>query len=158
MKVILLEDVANVGKIGDAVEVKNGYARNFLIPRNLAVVASSRNLKAHQHQLQAIERKVAMVISDAQTMGEKLSGVTVTLTRKAGDTGRLFGSVTNMDVADALANDGITIDRKDVLLVDPIKELGDFDVSIKLPHEVSATIKVTVIGETEVDTGQEVQE
>ncbi|TNF47076.1 50S ribosomal protein L9 [bacterium] len=152
MKVILLEDVANLGNIGDTVEVKNGYARNYLIPRNLAVVASSRNLKAHQHQLQAIERKVAKVVSDAQTLGEKLSGVSITLTRKAGETGRLFGSVTNMDIADALAKDGITIDRKYVLLEDPIKELGHFEVPVKLPHEVSATINVTVIGETEEET------
>jgi large subunit ribosomal protein L9 len=149
MKVILVEDVANLGKIGDTVEVKNGYARNFLIPRNLAIVASSRNIKAQQHQLQAIEKKVAKVISDAQTLSEKLSGASVTFTRKAGDTGKLFGSVTNMDITDELANDGITLDRKDVLLEEPIKELGDFEVSVKLPHEVSATIKVTVIGETE---------
>jgi len=149
MKVILVEDVANIGKIGDTVEVKKGYARNFLIPRKLAIVASSRNIKAQQHQLQAIERKVAMIISDAQTLSEKLSGASVTFTRKAGDTGKLFGSVTNMDITDALANDGITLDRKDVLLEEPIKELGDFEVSVKLPHEVSATIKVTVIGETE---------
>ena len=149
MKVILVEDVANLGKIGDTVEVKNGYSRNFLIPRNLAIGASSRNIKAQQHQLQAIEKKVAKVISDAQTLSEKLSGASVTFTRKAGDTGKLFGSVTNMDITDELANDGITLDRKDVLLEEPIKELGDFEVSVKLPHEVSATIKVTVIGETE---------
>ena len=149
MKVILTEDVANLGKLGDTVEVKKGFARNFLIPRNLAVVASSRNVKTQQHQLQDIERKVAKAVEDAQTMGEKLDGVSVTLTRKAGETGRLFGSVTNMDIADALAEDGITVDRKDIILEDPIRELGDFEVSIKLPHEVSATIKVTVIGEAE---------
>ncbi len=154
MKVILTEDVANLGKLGDTVEVKKGFARNFLIPRNLAVVASSRNVKTQQHQLQDIERKVAKAVEDAQTMGEKLDGVSVTLTRKAGETGRLFGSVTNMDIADALAEDGITVDRKDIILEDPIRDLGDFEVSIKLPHEVSATIKITVIGEAEVEKAE----
>ena len=154
MKVILTEDVANLGNLGDAVEVKKGFARNFLIPRNLAVVASSRNVKTQQHQLQDIERKVAKAVEDAQTMGEKLDGVSVTLTRKAGETGRLFGSVTNMDIADALAEDGITVDRKDIILEDPIRELGDFEVSIKLPHEVSPTIKVTVIGEAEEEKAE----
>ena len=123
MKVILTEDVANLGSLGDTVEVKKGYARNFLIPRNLAVVASSRNIKSQQHQLQDIDRKVAHALAEAQTLGEKLDGVSVILTRKAGDTGRLFGSVTNMDVADALAADGITVDRKDILLKDPIKQM-----------------------------------
>ena len=151
MKVILLEDVTNLGKIGDTVEVKNGYARNFLIPRKLAIVASSRNLKAQQHQLQAIERKVEKAKSDAQTLGERLSGASVTLTRKAGEKGRLFGSVTNMDIADALADDGITVDRKDVQLEEPIKELGAFEVSVKLPHEISATINVTVVAEIDTE-------
>jgi len=158
MKVILTEDVATLGKLGDTVEVKKGYARNFLIPRNLAIVASSRNVKAQQHQLLDIEKKVAKALADAQTMGEKLDGVSVTLTRKAGETGRLFGSVTNMDIADALAEDGVTVDRKDIILEDPIKELGDFEVSVKLPHEVSAAIKVTVVAEAAEEAAEEVVE
>lgn len=157
MKVILTEDVANLGKLGDTVEVKKGYARNFLIPRNLAVVASSRNVKAHQHQLQDIERKVAKALADAQTLGEKLDGVSITLPRKAGETGRLFGSVTNMDIAEALAEMDIAVDRKDIILEDPIKELGDFDVSVKLPHDVSAVLKVTVVAESEEEAGKETE-
>ncbi len=149
MKVILLEDVSSLGKMGDSVEVRQGYARNYLIPRKLAVQATSRNIKSQEHQLQALQKKVEKTRTDAQSIAEKLLGVSLTLTRKAGEAGRLFGSVTNMDIGEALAAEGIDIDRRNILLEDNIKELGEFEVSIKLHQNVSATVKITVVGEAE---------
>ena len=147
MKVILLEDVVSLGKMGDAVEVRHGYARNYLFPRKLAVQATSRNIKSQEHQLQALRKRVEKSRTDAQSVAERLSKISLTLTRKAGETGRLFGSVTNMDIGEALAAEGMEIDRRDILLEENIKELGEFEVSIKLHQDVSATVKVEVVGE-----------
>ena len=147
MKVILLEDIDTIGKMGDTVSVKNGYARNYLIPRNLALPATARNLKAHEHQLRDIERKVSKVVSEAQSLADKIAGVSLTFNRKTGEKGRLFGSVTNMDIADALKEKGLTIDRKDIVLPEPIKSLGEFDVQVKLHHDVSPVVKITVLPE-----------
>ena len=149
MKVILLEDVSSLGKMGDSVEVRQGYARNFLFPRKLAVQATSRNIKSQEHQLRSLERRVEKNRTDAQAVAERLSQVSLTLSRKAGGAGRLFGSVTNMDIGEALAAEGIEIDRRNILLEDNIKELGDFEVSIKLHQDVSASVKVSVVGEAE---------
>lgn len=147
MKVILLEDIDTIGKMGDTVSVKNGYARNYLIPRNLALPATARNLKAHEHQLRDIERKVSKIVSEAQSLADKIAGVSLTFNRKTGEKGRLFGSVTNMDIADALKEKGLTIDRKDIVLPEPIKSLGEFDVQVKLHHDVSPVVKITVLPE-----------
>ncbi|GBE14465.1 MAG TPA: 50S ribosomal protein L9 [Proteobacteria bacterium] len=151
MKIILLEDVSSLGKMGDTVEVRQGYARNYLFPRELAVQATSRNIKSQEHQLHALRRKVEKTRIDAQSFAEKLSEVSLTLTRKAGDGGRLFGSVTNMDIGEALAAEGIDIDRRNILLEDNIKELGEFEVPIKLHQDVSATVKVAVVEEAKSD-------
>lgn len=148
MKVILLEDVDTLGKLGDTVNVKNGYARNFLIPRNLAIPATARNLKAHAHQLRDIERKKEKIVGDAQSLADRVAGVSLTFTRKTGEKGRLFGSVTNMDIAEALAEKGLTVDRKDIHLPEPIKSLGEFDVQIKLHHDVTPEVKITVLPES----------
>jgi large subunit ribosomal protein L9 len=147
MKVILLEDIDTIGKMGDTVSVKNGYARNYLIPRKLALPATARNLKAHEHQLRDIERKVSKIVSEAQSLADKIAGVSLTFNRKTGEKGRLFGSVTNMDIADALKEKGLTIDRKDIVLPEPIKSLGEFDVQVKLHHDVSPVVKITVLPE-----------
>lgn len=147
MKVILLEDIDALGKMGDTVKVKDGYARNYLIPRNLALPATARNLKAQEHQLRDIERKRTKIVSDAQSLAEKIAGVSLTFTRKTGEKGRLFGSVTNMDIAEALGEKGLTVDRKDILLAEPIKSLGEFDVQVKLHHDVTPGIKITVLPE-----------
>ena len=152
MKVILMEDVANLGSIGDTVDVKDGYARNFLIPRKLAIAATARNLKAQAHKLAAIDRKKEKAAEEARSLADRLAATSLTFTRKAGETGRLFGSVTNMDITDALADQGITVDRKDVILDDHIKELGEFDVSVKLHQDVPASVKITVIKEEESGT------
>jgi len=147
MKVILLEDVDTLGKLGDTVSVKDGYARNYLIPRNLALPATARNLKSQAHQLRDIERKKAKIVDNARSMAEKVAGVALTFTRKSGEKGRLFGSVTNMDIAEALAEKGLTIDRKDIVLPEPIKSLGEFDVQVKLHHDVTPQVKITVLPE-----------
>ena len=147
MKVILLEDIDTLGKMGDTVVVKDGYARNFLIPRKLALQATARNIKAQAHQLKDIEVRRSRIISDARSLAEKISGVSLVFQRKTGEKGRLFGSVTNMDIADALKEKDLTIDRKDILLPEPIKNLGEFDVQIKLHHEVSPVVKITVLPE-----------
>jgi large subunit ribosomal protein L9 len=147
MKVILLEDIEALGKMGDTVNVKNGYARNFLIPRNLALPATARNLKAQEHQLRDIERRRSKIVGDAQSLADRVAGVSLIFNRKTGEKGRLFGSVTNMDIAEALGEKGLTIDRKDIILPEPIKSLGEFDVQVKLHHDVSPVVKITVLPE-----------
>jgi len=147
MKVILLEDVDALGKLGDTVNVKNGYARNYLIPRNLALPATARNLKAQAHKFKDIELKRSKIVGDAQSLADKIAGVSLTFNRKTGEKGRLFGSVTNMDIADALEEKGLTINRRDIVLPEPIKSLGEYDVQVKLHHEVSPVVKITVLPE-----------
>jgi len=147
MKVILLEDVDALGKLGDTVNVKNGYARNYLIPRNLALPATARNLKAQAHKFKDIELKRSKIVDDAQSLADKIAGVSLTFNRKTGEKGRLFGSVTNMDIADALEEKGLTINRRDIVLPEPIKSLGEYDVQVKLHHEVSPVVKITVLPE-----------
>ena len=147
MKVILLEDVTNLGGIGDTVNVKDGYARNFLLPRKLALPATARNLKTQKHHFRDIEQKIAQAADEARSLAEKIESVVLTFTRKVGKTGRLFGSVTNMDIADALAEKELSVDRKDIVLTEPIKTLGEFDVTIKMHQDVTPVIKVTVLPE-----------
>jgi large subunit ribosomal protein L9 len=147
MKVILLENVANLGNIGDTINVKDGYARNYLIPLNKAVPATSKNVKAQEHQLRTIEHRKSQAAEEAKGLAERISGTALTFTRKSGDTGRLFGSVTNMDIADALKEKDLTVDRKDIVLTEPIKNLGEFEVSVKLHQDVTPVIKVTVLPE-----------
>lgn len=147
MKVILLEDIDALGKMGETISVKSGYARNYLIPRNLALPATARNLKAQEHQLRGLERRVSKITGDAQSLADKVAGVSLIFKRKTGEKGRLFGSVTNMDIADAFGEKGLTIDRRDILLTEPIKSLGEFDVQIKLHHDVIPVFKITVLPE-----------
>ena len=147
MKVILLEDIDNLGRLGDTVTVKAGYARNFLIPRKLALQATEQNLKTQQNQIQALERRKDKVIEEAKSLSEKLAGVMLSYTRKSGAKGQLFGSVTNMDIAASLAEQGLEVDRRDIVLSEPIKSVGEFDVTIKLHHDVAPVIKVTVLPE-----------
>ncbi len=145
MNVILREEVDNLGNAGDVVNVKPGYARNFLLPRGLAVRADQRNVKAFEHQKRALEArrtKLEAVAKEAAKGVEKIGRVVVN--RACGVDGKLFGSVSNKDVAEALAEKGVTIDRRQVLLGGALKELGDFDIEIKLGQGVKATVKVSV--------------
>jgi large subunit ribosomal protein L9 len=148
MKVILQEEVEKLGRRGDVVEVAGGYARNFLLPRKLAIEATAGNLKRLEQIRGQLARRTATEKESAQQLAAQLSGVTVTLARKAGETDQLFGSVTAADIAEALAAQGYNVDKRRIHLDDPIKLLGEYTVPLKLVHDVSATVKVVVIRET----------
>ncbi|MBW7055130.1 50S ribosomal protein L9 [Paracoccus bogoriensis] len=144
MQVILLERVAKLGQMGDVVNVKQGYARNFLLPQGKALRASDANIKAFESQKAQLEARNAETKAEAQAVAEKLDGQTFVVIRSASDSGALYGSVTTRDVADAATAAGFTVDRKQVVLRAPIKELGLHEVSIVLHPEVEATITLNV--------------
>ena len=147
MKIILKKDVESVGKAGDLVNVSNGYARNFLIPRGLGIEASSKNMKDLKDEMETAARRATKEKKAAQSMVERLEGVTCNISRKVGQQNKLFGSVSTKDIGDALREQGIEIDKRDILLEEPIKSLGEFSVKIKLHSGISADIKVVVAGE-----------
>ena len=147
MKVILKENVESLGKAGDAMKVADGYARNYLIPKGLAVEASSWSLKALEHEKKRIMQKIESERKKAELMIEKLRGVTCTLYRRAGEQDKLFGSVTTKDIEKSLIEQGIEIDRKMIILEEPVRSLGEFPVKIKLQPGVTAEIKIMVVGE-----------
>ncbi len=144
VKVLLKSDVDNLGTGGEVVKVRAGFARNFLLPRGLALPATAGNLKnVEELKRQAAER--AKVERDqAEELAKKVSGLTLKITRAVGDEGKMYGSVTSKDVADAVAQAGVTLDRKRIVLPEPLKQLGSFDGAVKLHHDVTTTIKVEV--------------
>jgi len=144
MQIILQEDVEKLGNRGQVVEVAEGYARNFLLPRKLALEASPGNMKRLEKMRAAFAKKAAVEIADAQKLAELLAGVSLEIARKSGESDQLFGSVTSADISDALAAKGYTIDRRKIQLAEPIKLIGHFDIPIKLHREVSANLKLTV--------------
>ena len=147
MQVILKEDVDNLGKMGDTVNVKLGYARNFLFPRSLAVEASAKNLRMLEQVKKEIAAKIAKQKAVAQKIASGLSGVTLTIKAKAGEEGKLFGSVTNMDIEEALKAQGFEVDKRKIVVSEPIKNLGSYTVTVKLPREVTASVTVNVEAE-----------
>jgi len=147
MKIILKKDVESVGKSGNLVNVSDGYARNFLIPRGLGIEASSKNMKALKGEMEAAARRIEKEKEAAQSVAARLEDVTCTISRKVGQQNKLFGSVTTKDIGDALLEQGIEIDKKNIVLEEPIKSLGEFPVKIKLHSGISATITVIVAGE-----------
>jgi len=147
MEVILREEVENLGGRGDLVKVTNGYARNFLLPRRLAVAATDSNKKIVEQERQAHLRREAKVIADAQELGKLMGSVSVTIEQRAGENDQLFGSVTAQDIANALEKQGYHIDRKKIHLDEAIKTLGDHKVSVRLHSEVSIEIPVHVVAE-----------
>lgn len=147
MEVILREDIDKVGSRGEIVKVAPGYARNFLLPRRLAVPASESNKKIVEQERQAHLRRETKVQADAQDLAKMMAAVEVTISQKAGENEQLFGSVTAADVAAALEKQGFTIDRRKVQLDEPIKTLGDFKVSLRLHREVSVEVPVHVVRE-----------
>ncbi len=147
MKVILKENVESLGKTGDMLNVTDGYARNFLIPRDLAIEASSRNIKALKHEKMLIEHKREREKKKAESLLEKFSDVTCTISKRIGEQDKLFGSVTTKDIEKSLHEQGIEIDRKNIVLEEPIKSTGEFSVKVKLSPEVTAEITVSVVGE-----------
>ncbi len=143
MEVILREDIDNLGTRGQVVKVAPGYARNFLLPRKMAVPATESNKKIVEQERQAHLRKEAKLASEATDLAKLMNGLTVTIKQKAGENDQLFGSVTAQDVIDGLAKQGYTIDRKKLAL-DPIKQLGEYKVPVKLHKDVTAEINVIV--------------
>jgi large subunit ribosomal protein L9 len=144
VEVILRDDVQHLGKIGDVVRVKPGYARNFLFPRGLAVEANSRNLKELEHTKRVIAVKAERDRKEAESVASKIDGTAVRIQARAGEEGRLFGSVTNIDVERLLAEKGITVERRRIALAEPIKQLGTFPIEIQVGRGVKATIQLTV--------------
>lgn len=144
MEVILTEDVPHLGNMGDVVEVKPGYGRNYLIPKGLAVQASRSNRAEFDHLLKQIEFRREQLRASAMDVASALDGMSVTIAKKAGDDDRLFGSVTNRDIEAALAAQGQTVDRRRIVLKEPIKTLGIYEVPVKLHADVVAMTKVWV--------------
>jgi large subunit ribosomal protein L9 len=149
MQIILLEKVVNVGDLGEVVKVKQGYARNFLIPQGKAKRATPENLKLLEEKRSELEKAAGEKLAKAQAEAEKLEGVTIQVTQKAGVDGRLFGSVTNVDVVEALQGLGHTVEKSMVRMPEgPLKQVGDFPLTIALHTDVAAHITVSVLGDT----------
>ncbi len=148
MQVILMEKVANLGELGEVVKVKDGYARNFLIPQGKAKRATEANPKAFESRRAELEKAQAETLAKARERGAKLDGLTLQITQKAGPDGRLFGSVTNYDIVEALQKQGHEVERANIRMPQgPLKQVGDFPIQIALHTDVTATITVSVLGE-----------
>jgi large subunit ribosomal protein L9 len=147
MEVILKEDVVNLGHRGDVVKVADGYGRNFLLPRKLAMQATAANKAVIEQMKKAAARRSATEKMLAEEMVTKLEPVVLEFTRKSGESGQLFGSVTSADIAAELAAQGFEIDRRKIVLAEPLKTLGNYEVPVKLYREVTARVKVKVLGE-----------
>ena len=143
-KVILQEDIEKLGHRGDVVAVKPGYARNFLLPRKLAIEATTGNMKALERIRTALAKKTATELEAAQEQAALLNGVALRFTRKTGENDQLFGSVTSADIAEALATQGFKIDKRQVQLREPLKALGEYSVVIKVFRDVTAEVKASV--------------
>jgi len=148
MRVILIEDVTNLGYKDDVVIVKAGYGRNFLIPQKKAVIASEHALKVLAENAKQRAHKLEKIKADARSVAEKLEGISLTVISKTSSTGTIYGSVSNIQIAEQLAKQGIEIERKQILIKEPIKEVGNYSVTIKLHKDVSIEIPVEVISET----------
>jgi large subunit ribosomal protein L9 len=144
MQIILQEDVDKLGNRGELVTVAEGYARNFLLPRKLALEATPGNMKRLERMRVAFAKKESVEKGDAQKLSELLAGVSLEISRKSGESEQLFGSVTTADISEALAAKGFTIDKRKITLADPIKTIGEFDIPIKLHREVVSSVKLTV--------------
>src|SRR4030042_3205326 len=142
MKVVLKDDVKNLGKMGQIVDVADGYARNYLVPRGLALEANTKNIKSLEHEKRIILEKAKKIRNSAQDMSNKVSGINLVIKAKAGEEGKLFGSVTTMDIAELLKNEGIEIDKKKISLDEPIKRLGSYAVNVKIHSEISTQVNI----------------
>ncbi len=148
MKVILKEDIESLGKAGDAVKVADGYARNYLVPKGLAVEASGRNVKVIEQEKKIVLQKLEKQKKTAEAMAAKAAGVVCTIKRRIGEQDKLFGSVHAKDIEAVLKENGIDVDKRWIVLEEPIKALGEFPVKIKFPGGVAAEIKVSVVAES----------
>jgi len=144
MKIILKEDIKNLGTMGSVVSVAPGYARNYLIPKGLAIEASTKNIRRFEHEKDVILEKARKAKREVEELASQLSGIKVTIEAQAGEEDKLFGSVTSMDIAEALSKHGIKIDKRKILIEEPIKRLGTYIVSIKLHPEMTISVNVEV--------------
>jgi large subunit ribosomal protein L9 len=148
MQIILLEKIRRLGELGDTVKVKSGYGRNFLIPQGKAVSATEANKKFFEQRRAELEKKQAEVLAAAQARAEKLAALTVTIASKAGDEGKLFGSVGTRDIAEAVSKAGVAVEKSEVRLPNgALRMVGEYDISIALHSEVTGTVKVAVVAE-----------
>ncbi len=145
MEVILQEDISTLGKAGEIVKVRDGYARNFLFPKKKAILADRSNLKQLEHHKKAIAIRQGKVVKAANELKSKLEGATISLVKDAGEEGKLFGSVTSMEIVEQLKQQGFTVDKKMLQLEEPIRALGDFQVPVRLYTDVVATVKLSVV-------------
>lgn len=148
MKVLLVQDVEHLGKVGELKDVSGGFGRNYLLPKGFAVMATRGQIKQAEERLAAAKKKAESVRKDAQALAARLEGLQLTFVVKVGEQDRLYGSVTNADIAEkAHAQSGIEVDRRKILLDEPIKQTGEYNVAVSLMSGVTATLKVTVVGE-----------
>jgi len=147
MEVILKEDILNLGKMVEVVRVRDGYARNYLLPRGLVLIADKKTLKTFEHQKRVVESQKDRVVKQAQILADKLAQISLTIPVKAGEEGKLFGSVTNIDIEKALKAKGFDVDRRKIQLAQPIKVLGDYEVPVRFTSDVTANIKVSVVSQ-----------
>lgn len=148
MELILREDIDKLGSRGELVKVSPGYARNFLLPKRLAVLATASNKKIVDQERDAHLRREAKLETEAKDLGRLLSTATITIAQKTGEEGHLFGSVTSKDIAEALERQNFTIDRKKIQLADPIRQVGEYKVPIRLHKDVTVEVPVSVVAET----------
>ena len=144
MEVILREDVPHLGTIGDIVKVRPGYARNYLLPRGLATVADKRNVRVLEHERRVVEDKRRRAVSAAESLAQKLSAARIVITARAGEEGKLFGSVTNIDIERALADQNLAVERRRIRLAEPIKSLGEHKVPLALSAGIACELTVVV--------------
>ena len=147
MEVILKEDVANVGKIGEVVRVRDGYARNYLLPRGLVLLANKKNLKTFEHHKKVVADQKQKITREAQSVGESINAVSLTIRMRVGEEGKLFGSVTNIQIEKTLKAQGLIVDRRKIQLEEPIKVAGDYEVPIRMSADLTVPLKVSVIPE-----------
>ena len=147
MEVILKEDIANVGKIGEVVRVRDGYARNYLLPRGLVMIANKKNLKTFEHQKKLVADQKQKIMRQAQASADQLGAVSLVIPMKVAEEGRLFGSVTNIQIEKALKAKGVNIDRRKIHLEEPIKVAGDYEVPVRLAADLTVPLKVSVVPE-----------
>jgi len=145
MQVILREDIDNLGKIGDLVKVADGYARNHLVPLKRAIEATPKNLRSMEHTKKMVSDRIRKLKKEAAVEADTIKALSIIIKAKTGEEGKLFGSVTSMDIAEAVKAQGVTIDKRKIVLADPIKRTGDYMVSIKLHADIVADLKVSVV-------------
>jgi large subunit ribosomal protein L9 len=147
MQVILREDIEKLGKIGDLVKVADGYARNYLVPKMKAIEATPKNVHAMDHAKKMVSDRLRKLKKEAAVDADRIKSLAITIRVKTGEEGKLFGSVTSMDIAEAMKSQGVVIDKRKIALEEPIKRVGDYTITVKLHADVTADFKVTVAAE-----------